>query len=90
MGSSLKTRQDVSLQVGERIRRGIYAGDARLTDYPPGREGVVIYSLDLATRVSVARDAKPEEIVALKIVRGQLIVQRKFVNTGDLYPDRPS
>ncbi len=62
------------------FEKGIYAGDARLSDTRPGEKKLISYALDLACDVKVERDQKPEEIVSLKINRGTLLVERKLVS----------
>jgi hypothetical protein len=59
---------------------GIYAGDARLADTRPGEKKLISYALDLACEVTAERENEPEEIVSLKIVRGSLFLQKKYVD----------
>ena len=59
---------------------GIYAGDARLADTRPGEKKLVSYALDLACEVTAERESQPEEIVSLKIVRGMLFLQKKYID----------
>ncbi|MCX6993907.1 MAG: hypothetical protein NT011_12300 [Kiritimatiellaeota bacterium] len=61
---------------------GIYAGDARLTDTQRGEKRLLSYALDLAGEAKLDRKSEPEEIVSMKIVRGTLTLQRKFVDTS--------
>lgn len=62
------------------FEKGIYAGDARLSDTRPGEKKLISYALDLACDAKVERDQKPEEIVSLKASRGTLFVQRRLVS----------
>jgi hypothetical protein len=59
---------------------GIYAGDARLADTRPGERKLISYALDLACDVTAERESEPEEIIALKIVRGSLFLQKKYID----------
>lgn len=61
---------------------GMYAGDARLTDTQRGEKRLLSYALDLAGEAKLDRKSEPEEIVSMKIVRGMLTLQRKFVDTA--------
>ena len=59
---------------------GIYAGDGRLADTRPGEKKLISYALDLACEINRENNQEPEEIVALKIMRGTLWLQRKYVD----------
>ena len=61
---------------------GMYAGDARLTDTQRGEKRLLAYALDLAGEAKLDRKSEPEEIVSMKIARGTLTLQRKFVDTS--------
>ncbi len=61
---------------------GIYAGDARLTDTQRGEQRLLAYAVDLAGEGKLDRKSEPAEIVSMKIVRGTLTLQRKFVDTS--------
>ena len=60
---------------------GIYAGDARLADTRPGEKKLLSYALDLACEVTTDQESEPDEIVSLKIVRGSLFLQKKYIHT---------
>jgi len=60
----------------------MYAGDARLTDTQRGEKRLLSYALDLAGEAKLDRKSEPEEIVSMKIARGTLTLQRKFVDTA--------
>jgi hypothetical protein len=60
---------------------GAYAGDARIEDMAPGSERLVSYSVDLDVEVNPRMEQKPEEIVAVKIAKGTLVVTRKYART---------
>ena len=56
---------------------GVYAGDARMDDLPPGGERLLSYALDLEVEV-VAEQRKPhEQMLAVTIARGQLKETRR-------------
>jgi len=61
---------------------GMYAGDARLTDTQRGEKRLLSYALDLAGEAKLDCKSEPEEIVSMKIARGTLTLQRKFVDTS--------
>ena len=61
---------------------GIYAGDARLTDTQRGEKRLLAYALDLAGEAKLDRKSEPDEIVSMKIARGTLTLQHKFVDTS--------
>ncbi|MBI3781629.1 MAG: hypothetical protein HY278_11335, partial [candidate division NC10 bacterium] len=58
---------------------GIYAGDARIEDLPPGQERIISYALDLKTEVVPQATPEKEEIVAASLRKGTLLVTRKSV-----------
>ena len=67
-----------------------YAGDARLEDLPPGQNRLLSYGIDLQTDV-IARDLQSQQSVQTgKIVRGVLLVTRKFVSAKEYYTDNKS
>ena len=48
---------------------GIYAGDARIADLPPGQERLISYALDLKTEVETQAPAEQVEVVAAASAR---------------------
>jgi hypothetical protein len=58
---------------------GIYAGDARIGDLPPGQERLISYALDLKTEVEPLASPGQEDLVAAALSKGTLIVTRKAV-----------
>jgi hypothetical protein len=58
---------------------GIYAGDARIADLPPGQERLISYALDLKTEVETQSLAEQAEVVAAALRKGTLLVTRKAV-----------
>jgi hypothetical protein len=57
---------------------GAYAGDARIGNFVPGDRRLISYALDLDVTVD-SSNRTSEQIVAAKIVRGMLEIQRKNV-----------
>jgi hypothetical protein len=55
---------------------GIYAGDARMDNLPPGAERLVSYSLDLSTEVMSLGASQPEMITGVRLKRGVLTASR--------------
>ena len=58
---------------------GVYAGDARIADLPPGQERLISYALDLKTEVETQAPAEQVDVVAAVLRKGTLIVTRKAV-----------
>ncbi|MBA3480504.1 MAG: hypothetical protein H0T51_01705 [Pirellulales bacterium] len=56
---------------------GVYAGDARLPDLPPGSERLLSYALDLDVEVAPTSDAKPQQLASARIEKGVLSVVYK-------------
>jgi hypothetical protein len=59
---------------------GVYAGDARLSDTRPAEKKLISYALDLACDVSADGEAQPEEIVSMRIARGTMFLQRRYLD----------
>ena len=49
---------------------GSYAGDAQITDLPPGGEQLVTYAMDLDTEVEAVAGPAPDTLVSVKISKG--------------------
>ncbi|MFZ5830421.1 MAG: hypothetical protein ACOY3P_10050 [Planctomycetota bacterium] len=70
---------------------GNYAGDAMIEDIPPGSERLISYALNLKTEVTRQSKSKPDEIIRVQLVKGTMLVGRKYVqqfeytikNSGD-------
>jgi hypothetical protein len=60
---------------------GSYAGDARLLDIQPNEERLLSYAIDLGVEVKAEVADRPEELVALKIVKGDLHTTDKVRET---------
>ena len=57
---------------------GAYAGDARIEDLPAGSSRLLTYAVDLDVEVAPRVEAKPEELVSVKITRGTLTASRRL------------
>ena len=62
---------------------GIYAGDAKIDDIPPGSERLISYALDLSTEVATEHKSHPEQLVSVKLSKGTLSVKRKLTRAMD-------
>jgi hypothetical protein len=56
---------------------GGYAGDARVEDMAPGSERLLSYAIDLDVEVNPRNQSQADEMLAVKIVKGTLVVTRK-------------
>ena len=56
---------------------GVYAGDARIEDLPPGSQRLISYGLDLDTEVAPQSKPQPEELLSVRLYKGTLIASRK-------------
>ena len=56
-----------------------YAGDARMEDLAAGQERLISYALDIKTEVEPQVKAGPQDLVAVKIRKGTLLVTRKAI-----------
>lgn len=64
-----------------------YAGDARIDDVPPGQERLLSYGIDLDLVVDNTRNNQAASVVTAKVVKGTLLVDRKFVSSQDYQVD---
>ncbi|MBM9536251.1 hypothetical protein [Desulfobulbus alkaliphilus] len=62
---------------------GVYAGDARIEDIPPGGERLISYAMDLDTEVVRQGKSTPEELRSVRIVKGTLHAERKFLRSQE-------
>lgn len=58
---------------------GAYAGDAKIEDLPPSAQRLISYSVDLDTEVAPQSKAQPEELLSVQLLKGTMIVTRKYV-----------
>jgi hypothetical protein len=62
---------------------GVYAGDAKIEDVPPGGQRLISYGLDLDTEVAPESKGRPEELLSVRLLKGTLIVARKYARTTE-------
>jgi hypothetical protein len=60
---------------------GVYAGDARIPDLPPGSERLLSYALDLDVEIAPTGDHRPRDLLAARIEKGVLIATYKQSRT---------
>ena len=60
---------------------GVYAGDAKIEDLPPGSQRLISYGLDLDTEVAPQGKAQPEEFLSVRLLKGTMITARKFTRS---------
>jgi hypothetical protein len=56
---------------------GVYAGDARIPDLPPGSDRLLSYALDLDLEVAPTSDSRPQNLISARIDKGVLIATYK-------------
>src|SRR5262249_17508431 len=52
---------------------GVYAGDARIEDLPPGQERLISYAMDLKTEVEPVNEPEQRELVTVSLRQGTLL-----------------
>jgi hypothetical protein len=60
---------------------GVYAGDARIPDLPPGSDRLLSYALDLDVEVAPTSDHRPQDLLSVRIEKGVLIATYKQLRT---------
>jgi hypothetical protein len=60
---------------------GAYAGDARVLDLQPGEERLLSYAIDLGTEVKPDSKSSPDQLVAVKVVKGVIHTSHKLRET---------
>ena len=58
---------------------GVYAGDARLEDLPPGQERLLSYAMDLKTEVEPVSEPEQRELVTVSLRKGTLFTTHKAI-----------
>ncbi|HKW00379.1 MAG TPA: hypothetical protein VJN96_11170 [Vicinamibacterales bacterium] len=69
------------------LDKGVYAGDARLDDVPPGQERLLSYGIDLDMLVDDTKNTQTTTLLTAKIDKGALIVSRKLVSSQEYAAD---
>jgi hypothetical protein len=62
---------------------GVYAGDAKIEDVPPGAERLLSYGIDLETEVAPQIKTQPEEYLSVRLLKGVMLTDRKFVRSQE-------
>jgi hypothetical protein len=62
---------------------GVYAGDAKIEDVPPGAERLISYGIDLDTEVAPEVKNQPEEYLSIRLLKGVMLTDRKFVRSQE-------
>ena len=62
---------------------GVYAGDAKIEDLPPGSQRLISYGLDLDTEVAPQSKGKPEELLSVRLLKGALIATRRYARATE-------
>jgi hypothetical protein len=62
---------------------GVYAGDARIEDLPPGSERLISYGIDLDTEVAPETKNQPEELLNVHLVKGTMVTERKYARSQE-------
>ncbi|HXE60339.1 MAG TPA: hypothetical protein VN607_06510, partial [Gemmatimonadaceae bacterium] len=69
------------------LEKGVYAGDARIDDVPPGQERLLSYGIDLDMPVDDTKNTQNTTLLTAKIDKGVLIVSRKLVASQEYAAD---
>ncbi len=62
---------------------GVYAGDAKIQDLPPGSERLISYAMDLNVEVAPENKGKPEELLSVRLAKGTMYVSRKYARSQE-------
>jgi hypothetical protein len=62
---------------------GVYAGDAKIEDLPPGSQRLISYGLDLDTEVAPQSKGQPEELLSVRLLKGTLMATRKHTRATE-------
>jgi hypothetical protein len=62
---------------------GVYAGDAKIEDIPPGGERLISYGIDLDTEVAAQTKNQPEELLTVRLIKGTMLTSRKFTRSQE-------
>jgi hypothetical protein len=56
---------------------GVYAGDARIPDLPPGAKRLLSYAMDLDVEVAPTNQQQPQHLITARIEKGVLLAEYK-------------
>ena len=69
------------------LDKGVYAGDARIDNVPPGQERLLSYGIDLDMLVDDTKNTQNTSLLTAKIDKGALIIFRKLVASQEYAAD---
>jgi len=69
------------------LDKGVYAGDARIDNVPPGQERLLSYGIDLDMLVDDTKNTQNNTLLTAKIDKGVLTVSRKLVASQEYAAD---
>jgi len=72
------------------LDKGVYAGDARIDDVPPGQRRLLSYGIDLDMLVDDTKNTQNTTLLTAKIDKGVLIISRKLVASQEYAADNKS
>lgn len=72
------------------LDKGVYAGDARIEDLPPGQQRLLSYGIDLQTTVDTPHNKTDVDVLGGKIVKGVLEISRKSTSSIEYIAENKS
>lgn len=84
LGLKIKNTSGLNLMQGPVAvyEGGAYAGDARISDLQPDEERFLSYAIDLGSEVNTVRHDSPEQLTAVRIVKGIIHATHKLRMTS--------
>ena len=65
------------------LDEGVYAGDAKIDDLPPGSERLISYAMDLDTEVAPEVKDRVGKILKVRLVKGVMYVDNKYTRATE-------
>lgn len=62
---------------------GVYAGDAKIDDLPPGSERLISYAMDLDTEVAPEVKHRAGKILKVRLLKGMMYVDHKYARATE-------
>jgi len=62
---------------------GVYAGDAKIDDLPPGSERLISYAMDLDTEVAPEVKPRAGKILKVRLLKGMMYVDHKYARATE-------